>query len=271
MNQVCKGISRLSRFLSPFYFSQLEKAGRCVKRWKRGIQKIREKTGVVLPPAPYLCSFSNFRSARILVSAVLMACSMAGTLINWMNSAYFSYMWVSCLSRFFMTHPGWFRGTSPCPPVYSLHRISTNSIRFQKHLLSLSFCHKTDNTHHSRYPYNAFPWCLKEHIIPRRYNPPVPWAHVDGCRSPLRFFFWALPSQEAIASVIPPKGSTPPTTQDWVGIGARQEVRESGKIAVKVINHYGDEVLKVFEVWPKKTGRCVQVCKFCDTIPSWDE
>jgi adenine-specific DNA-methyltransferase len=27
---------------------------------------------------------------------------------------------------------------------------------------------------------------------------------------------------------------------------------ESGKIAVKVINHYGDEVLKVFAIEPKK-------------------
>jgi hypothetical protein len=33
------------------------------------------------------------------------------------------------------------------------------------------------------------------------------------------------------------------TNSDWL---ARPE---TGKVAAKVINHYGDEVLKVFEIW----------------------
>ena len=37
----------------------------------------------------------------------------------------------------------------------------------------------------------------------------------------------------------------------WVQVrGARSPLPDTGRIAVKVINHYGDEVLQVYEIKP---------------------
>ena len=81
---------------------------------------------------------------------------------------------------------------------------------------------------------------------PAGSSTPTTTARASSCAMPIS----PAPTNPTRSSSAPcgPRSTKPPGAASTARPAARSTQPETGKIAVKVINHYGDEVLKVFEV-----------------------